>query len=302
MVSKTKHVYLPGFKGLPMYDVFKLFFNQLKKHSITERASAISYNIIMAFPPSLLFLLTLIPHLPFIPKESLRIQLHSLIFDIIPARVYNEQIIQFIDSFLDDNKIGLLSFGLALSLFFASNAMMGIIKTFSRDSFGFNKPKRLQMRGRALKITIMIFTLILSYLLLMVMQGKFLSAIVPNKDWQIVISYTRWLLILLLVFFAFAFIYRYAPAKENKWGLLSPGAVMATTLSILASVGFSAFVNNFGRYNALYGSIGTIMVIMAMIFINALSILLGFELNVAIDNLKNETDVKKNIPETLTEQ
>ncbi|HMJ45730.1 MAG TPA: YhjD/YihY/BrkB family envelope integrity protein, partial [Ferruginibacter sp.] len=64
------------------------------------------------------------------------------------------------------------------------------------------------------------------------------------------------------------------------------GVVLATTLSILASLGFAYFVNNFGRYNALYGSIGTIMMVMALIFINSLALLIGFELNVSINSLK----------------
>ena len=105
LLSKSKHWYLPGFEGLPLYDVLRFFYKQLKTHGLSERAAAISYNFIMALPPSLLFLFTLIPNLPFLPKKSIRFQLHSLIYDIIPARVYNKQIIDFVDSFLDESKI-----------------------------------------------------------------------------------------------------------------------------------------------------------------------------------------------------
>ena len=117
-------MYLPGFKGIALYDVLQFFRSQIKASGFAERASAISYNFIMAIPPSLLFLFTLIPNLPFISKKSLKLQLHTLIIDIIPAKGYNEQVISFVDTFIDGNKIGLISFGLLLSIFFASNGMM----------------------------------------------------------------------------------------------------------------------------------------------------------------------------------
>ncbi|MEO6404945.1 MAG: YihY/virulence factor BrkB family protein [Ferruginibacter sp.] len=296
LLSKSKHWYFPGFEGLALYDVLYFFYKQLKKHGLSERAAGISYNFIMALPPSLLFLFTLIPNLPFLPKKSIKYQLHSLIYDIIPAKAYNKQIIDFVDSFLNDSKIGLLSFGLLLSLFFASNAMMGLLRSFNREYVGFAKRKRIQMRGIALRLTIILFGLLLAYLMLLIMQGAFLKLLVSDKDWREVIFYSRWVLIVLLIFFAFAFIYRYAPAVQKRWKFGSPGAIFATILSILASLGFATFVNNFGRYNALYGSIGTIMMIMALIYINSLAILVGFELNVSITSLKQiaaERDAQK---------
>jgi membrane protein len=93
-------------------------------------------------------------------------------------------------------------------------------------------------------------------------------------------------LIVLLVYCAIGFIYRHAPALQERWHFSSPGTVLATFLSLLASLGFSVFVNNFGRYNALYGSIGTIMMVMALVYINSLVLLVGFELNVSIHSLK----------------
>ncbi len=297
LLSKSKHWYLPGFEGLPLYDVLRFFYKQLKTHGLSERAAAIAYNFIMALPPSFLFIFTLIPNLPFISKKSIRVQLHALIYDIIPARQYNQEIIRFVDSFLEGTRIGLLSFGLLLSLFFASNAMMGLMRSFNKDYVGFAKRKRLHMRGVALRLTILLFGLLLGYLLLLIMQGAVLDLIVTDKDWREVILYSRWILIILLIFFAIAFIFRYAPPLQKRWRFSSPGVFFATFLSILASLGFSAFVNNFGRYNALYGSIGTIMMVMALIYINSLALLIGFELNVSITSLKQiaaERNAQKN--------
>ena len=286
ILQKTKNWYLPGFEGVPLYDVIVFFIRQVRVTGLTERASAISYNFIMALPPSLLFLFTLVPHLPFISVKNIRVQLHALIYEIIPSPVYNKEVIRFVDSLLEETKLGLLSFGLLLSLFFASNAMMGLMRSFNKNYMGFVKRKRIRMRGIALRLTILLFGLLLAYLLLLIMQGALLNLVVSNAFWQDVILYTRWILIILLVFFAIAFIFRYAPAVKKRWRFNSPGVILATSLTILSSLGFAYFVNNFGNYNALYGSIGTMMMVMALIFINSLALLIGFELNVAISSLK----------------
>jgi membrane protein len=286
LLRKSKRWFLPGFQGLALYDVIQFFRRQLKTHGLTERAAAISYNFIMAIPPSLLFFFTLIPNLPFISKKILKLQLHTIILDIVPNKIYNKQVITFIDSFIDTSKLGLLSFGLLLTLYFASNGMMGIMRSFNKKYVGFEKRKGIVVRGVALRLTILIFGLLLAYLLLLIMEGTFLKVAVKNKSIRDIIGYTRWGFIILLVYLIIGFIFKYAPAIRKKWSFTSPGTILATLLSLAASVGFAIFVNNFGKYNALYGSIGTIMMVMALIYINSLALLIGFELNVSIHSLK----------------
>ena len=286
VLNKSKHWYLPGFEGVPLYDVIRFFYTQMKTHGLFERASAISYNFIMAIPPSFLFIFTLIPNLPFISKRSIQVQLHQLIYDIIPAKVYNKEVIKFVDSFIYDSKIGLLSFGLLLSLFFASSAMMGLMRAFNKKNVGFQKRKGLHQRWIAIKLIMILFALLLGYLLLLVSQGALLKLVVKDSVWRNIIVYTRWAMIIMLVYFAIGYIFRYAPAVHKRWKFNSPGTLLATFLSILASIAFSTFVKNFGNYNVLYGSIGTIMMVMALIYINSLALLIGFELNVSIKSLK----------------
>jgi membrane protein len=299
VLNKSKHWYLPGFEGVPLYDVVRFFYRQVKTVGLTERASAIAYNFIMAIPPSFLFLFTLIPSLPFIPKKSLKIQLHTLIRDIVPAKGYNTNIINFVDSFIDGNKIGLLSFGLILALFFASNAMMGLMRSFNKKYEGFERRKGLHQRWVAIRLTVLIFGLVLGCLVLLITQGAVLKWMgMESKFWRDFIFYARWLFIITVIFYSIAFIYKYAPAVEKRWKLTSPGSILATFLSIMASVGFSYFVNNFGKYNALYGSIGTVIVLMALIFINSLVLLIGFELNVSIKTLRSRA-IKREAQEKL---
>ena len=294
LLQKSKKVILPGFQGVPLYDVISFFIKQIKKSSLTERASAISYNFIMAIPPICLFLFTLIPHLPFVRKRTIETQLHTLITDIIPAKEHNKNLISFVDSFLEHPKIGLLSFGFILLLFFGSNGMMGLMRSFNRNYPGAKKRNGLKKRWMAIRLTVLIMLLLMACLSLLIMQGAVLIWL-GIKDPALLkfIVFVRWLFIIGLIYFSIAFIYKYAPDIQKKWRLASPGSIIATTLSIIASVGFSVFVNNFGKYNALYGSIGTVIVLMSLIYLNSLVLLIGYELNVSIHSLQIMAEQRK---------
>lgn len=290
LLRKSKHIHLPGFEGVPLYDVIAFFYKQVKTVGLTERASAIAFNFIMAIPPSFLFLFTLIPQLPFFKKGEILKQLTLLIRNIIPAEEYNKVIITFINTtFFKTPVISLLSFGLLLALFFASNAMMGLMHSFNRRNYiGFERRMGLHERWVAIRLTVLIFGLVLACLILLLTQGAVLKWIgVKSDSWRDVIYYVRWIFIIALVFYSIAFIYRFAPAVKKKWHLVSPGSILATFLCLLATLGFSSFVNNFGKFNLLYGSIGTIIMLMVLIYINSLVLLIGFELNVSIKSLKS---------------
>lgn len=292
--SRSKKIVLPGFNGVPLYDVISFFIRQLKKTSLTERTAAISYNFIMAVPPICLFLFTLLPHLPFIKKRALEFQLNKLITDIIPAKEHNTALISFVNGFLEHPKTGLLSFGFILLLFFGSNGMMGIMRSFNKNYMGAKKRTGLKKRWIAIRLTLLIMCLLLACLLLLLMQGFVLKLLnINNHSVRDAIDWLRWVLIVCLIFYSIAFIYKYAPDIDKKWRLTSPGSILATFLSILGTVGFSLFVNNFGRYNALYGSIGTVIVLMSLIYINSLVLLVGYELNVSIHSLHGMSEARR---------
>jgi membrane protein len=294
LVRKSKKLILPGFEGVPLFDVLNFFYKQTKTVGLTERASAVAYNFIMAIPPTFLFLFTLIPSLPLIKKAALKRELHALIKDIITDSVHNKNLISFVDSFIDNSRIGLLSFGLVLAMFFASNAMMGLMRSFNKNYIGFAKRKGFHNRIVALRLTALLFFLVLAYLILLITQSAVLKWMgIKNATLREIVFYIRWVFIISLIFYSIAFIYKYAPAVQKRWKMVSPGTILATSLSILATLGFSFFVSNFGRYNALYGSIGTIIMLMALVYINSLVLLIGFELNVSIKSLKAIAENRK---------
>lgn len=302
--NATKKWKPPGFEGVSLYDVMRYIGKHFDVPALTEKAAAISYNFIMSIPPTCLFIFTLIPNLPFISKTAMKFQLHSLIRDIVPSHTYNKGMIDFVDSFIEGSKIGLISFTFIISLFFASNAVMGLMRSFNKkDQVGFEKIRGLKRRWEAIRLTLMLFGLLLLTLVLLLMQKNILEWIgIHNLFIRNLILYVKWLFIGALIFFSFAFIYRFAPSTTTRWNLISPGAVIGTILSIIVTIGFSFFVESFGRYNILYGSIGTVMVIMVIIFLNSLSVFIGFIFNLSIHSLKSEEEAHPRTGKTNFEE
>ena len=295
IINKSKTTSLPGFRGIPLYDVILFFFGQVKTIGMTERASAIAYNFFMAIPPAIIFLFTLIPFLPI--SREFENSLYSLIRDVIPGEKDHNTLIKFLQDFINNPRNGLLSLGFILSLFFSSNAMMGIMRSFDKNYIGFKKRKGFQKRAVALKITVVMFVLVFASILLLIGQGQVLKFIgIRNATVRSIIINTRWVVIVLLFLACISYIYRHAPAVHKKWRLINPGSILATFLMLLMTLLFSWWVSHFGNYNQLYGSIGTVLILLVLIFINSLVLLIGFELNVSISSLKRIADERKDNP------
>ncbi len=283
IIRKSKQISLPGCKGLPLYEVSRFFFQQVKKVGLNERAAAISFHLIQALPAALLFLFSIIPYLP----ESLNAkkQVFGLFKDLTP----NSATYTFVQGIIDTlfkKQVGIFSFGFVLLMFYSSNAMLGVIRTFDK-SVAEKKIFFLHKRWRAIRLTTVLFLLFLASVLLLVGQeqlARLLKGIFHMKRkthipyWNVV----RWLIIIALIFFGIGLIYKYAPSVNKRWHLFSTGAVFATILTLLTTLAFSYWVNNFAGYNKVYGSIGTILIIMLLLYFNSLILLIGFELNVTI--------------------
>ncbi len=289
--QKAKRIVIPGFQNVNLFQVIQFLFKQLNTIGLYDRASAISFNLIMALPAGFLFLFSIIPYFP----KSLKIkkQILSIFKDISPNSSTYRFILDIINDLLSQH-VGIFSFGFLLLLFYASNAMTGIIRSFDKSIMQ-NRPFFLHQRMRALRLTLILILLVFASLLVLIGQDQLTTLLRELFDikrktilpyWNII----RWTIIVLLLFYGNAFIYKFAPHVKEKWALLSPGAILSTTLMLVTTLGFSYWVNNFGSYSKIYGSIGTVLVVMTLIYINALILLIGFELNVSIEKLKKEQD------------
>lgn len=310
IIRASKRISPPGFQGLSLYEVVGYFRQHSNKIGFNERAAAISFNIIMAVPAFLMFLFTLVPYLPV--AERFKDEFLKTIHDILRSeRVYVvvQSVVNDITDVLSNRRTGLLSISIVVALFFASNAMMGIMRTFDRSFYQERRGRFMTKRWTAIKLTSII-------VLLIIVTGLLLSTQVPviwrpiRKFFGIestimrqIVHYVRWVIIVSLNYFSIASIYRHAPAVKTRWKYFSPGAVLACLLTIVLAYLFSIWVNNFGKYNQLYGSLSTILLLMNLIFFNALVLLIGFELNVSITMLKlehNKQDTKSPILEPVT--
>ena len=293
IIRKSKNIILPGFSGIPLFDVIRFFFIQIQKTSLNERAASISFDLLLAIPPACIFIFTLLPYLPI--KDQLE-QLYELIRDVIPGKSNHEPIINFLKDFASIERSGLLSFGFLLALYFSSNAMIGIMRSFNRKNYiGFSERHYVHDRWVAIKLTLIFFLIILLSIVALVFRGAVLTWLgIEDPAIRTIIFNARWLVIVLLFFLTISFIYRHAPAVHKKWKLINPGSILATFLMITFTMGFSYYVVNFGNYNKLYGSIGTVLILMLLIYFNSLVLLIGFELNVSISSLRKLADQRKN--------
>jgi membrane protein len=292
-VAKSKKIVLPGFDGVPLYDVIKFFLSQVKKVGLNDRARSVSFSFLSAIPAATIFLCTLIPYLP-IAKE-IKHQLLLVTKDITPNQTTYLLVKSFLEDFLDKPRVGLLSFGFLLAIFYSSNAMMGIMRSFNKSLIYNTKRNIFQSRWMAIKLTILIIVFVIASVIILVTQDELLKSIlkwmsIKNHSAQWLFKTLRWVIIIPLFYYSIAFIYKYAPAVKKRWDLTSPGTLLATVLIIGTTLMFSYWVNKFGTYNKVYGSIGTIMILMILVYFNSLVLLIGYELNVSIHHLKEMAD------------
>jgi membrane protein len=290
-------MYLPGSKGIVLYDVAAFFFRQVNKVGLVERASAISFNLIMALPAALLFLFSLVPYFP--KPENLKKEILNLLKDITPNSSTYKFVSDILTDLLDNQHAGVFSFGFLLLIFYASNAMLGVIRTFDKSIQEHKNRIFMHKRWRAIRLTLLLMILVLFALfallvgkeqMLYLMKSVFHVKRGERAAWWNGWNAIRWSVIVCLLFYGIGIIYKFAPSVKKRWKLVSPGSLLATTLTLLTAVIFSYWVNNFSSFNKVYGSIGTMLVIMVLIYINSLILLIGFELNVSIAYLTKEAE------------
>jgi membrane protein len=295
--ENLKRIVLPGFEGATLINVFRFVVKGFSKGVLVTRASSIAFNLLMALLPASIFLITLIP---FIPIKNFHQELIRLFESIIPSDAY-----AFLESTIIDvitRKSGsLLLIMFITTVIFSTNGIHALIHSFVVSAHNFKSRTWFDQR----KISIILLIIIVFLFVIagfMLIFGKMAIArlvemrIVEKSLVFYLIMTLKWIVIILLILLAISCLYWLAPAKKSDFRFISPGSILATTLFIVTSIGFSAYVNNFGQYNKLYGSIGTLIVILVWLYLNSIALLIGFELNMSIkaataDNHIGEVDV-----------
>ncbi|HRQ29251.1 MAG TPA: YihY/virulence factor BrkB family protein [Saprospiraceae bacterium] len=294
--AKTKT--LPGFDGVAVYDALEFVFREFKKDDVSVRSKAMAQSFFLALFPAIIFLLTLLPYIPLTLdyfafwKESLQ--------GILPMEA-EKFIFGILDNLSSKNQYGSQALSLLLLLYFTSNGVSTMMDSFAKSYHESYKTRNFfQQKFVAMQITLLMIVLLILSTTLIILGNLLLNSIFQlyelGMTTRYIIELLRWFVVIGLFYTTISLLFRFGPAMKRKMRFISPGAGVATLLTILSSLGFSYFVNTFGRYNEIYGSIGAIIILMVWLEFNTLALLAGYELNAAIAvnrDLKNVVQYKR---------
>jgi membrane protein len=282
LINITKERSLPGLGAVPVYYVGHYFTNTLKNGALATKASSLAFNFFLAIFPAILFLFSLIP---FVFPEDFLFKLLEQIRTFLPLAVKNEVMETL--AFFSKKQEGVLFLNIILALYFASNGIVNLMTQFNSTYLFKEKQVWWKQRLMALGLVVILTALILTAVILTSLT-HFSMDFAIEKGWingtvnWILINTFRWIIVFALFYFAISFLYYFGPAKRKSWTFFSAGSSVATLMIITSSIGFSFYITHFSRYNAIYGSIGTIVIIMLYFQLNSFILLLGFELNASI--------------------
>ncbi len=293
-----KSLKLPLFDDMPFWDVMVFFVNGLQRGSLNVRASSMAFAFFLAIFPAIIFLFTLIAY---IPIDNFQGQLLSLLEEFMPYNAYQASR-ETIEDIVKQRRGGLLSIGFVFALYFATNGVNNMIIAFNHTYHSVKARKPLQQRVVAILLTVILSVLVLTAIALIIFTQVVMGFLADkghlNKDipyYSIMVA--DWLVSLALVYFGCAFVYWLGPARHtNKWKFFSAGSSLATLLIVLTSLGFSVYIDHFNNYNKLYGSIGTLIIILLWMYFNSFILLIGFELNASIEKAKTKVQGNEGIP------
>lgn len=290
IIRLLEKIKVPGLEGMSLYDVLEMYVFGIIKGALTSRAGAVAFSFFMALFPFALFVLTLIPY---VPIDNFNTIFMDFIHQALPPKTYDA-----VDTVLNDiasNRYGgLLSFGFVMSMFLMTN---GVNSLFGGFEYTYHK---LETRSVFKQYLISLMVSLLVALLLFIGIGViiYFEIAVGNLtrqgyalDGEFWNQVGRYAIIFLMLLTTVSMFY-YLGAKEGKKiAFFSVGAVFTTILIIINFRIFGIYVKQFAQYNELYGSIGTLLVLMLFIWLNSIILLLGFELNASLIRLKKSVSV-----------
>lgn len=279
----VRHVKIPFFGDLPIYKVGLFFITGLTEGFLTTRAAAIAYNFFLAIFPAIIFLFSVIP---FIPIEGFQEELITELLFAAP-KLMGSFIEGTLFDVIENKHSSLVSLGFILALYFATSGINSMLTAFSMsyhtDESNIRSFFSQQIVAVGLTIGIILFLFVA---IILIIFGEHLVEFMVDyfhafRDWNVrIINVARWVIIVAFIYFCVSTIYYFGQKEREPF--FSPGASLATLCIIVFTLVFAFYVEQFNSYNKLYGSIGTIMGIMIMIYLNSLGLLIGYELNAAI--------------------
>jgi membrane protein len=286
LVAFGKTIKLKSFEGLSLYDILELYVIGIFKGAFSYRASAVAFSFFMALFPFALFILNLIP---FIPLENFQQDFLQFVEEGVPPNTY-DAIAVIISDIMNHSHQGLLSSGFILSILLMTNGVNAVLGGFEMSAHitvtrGFFKQYFIAL-ALSLALSLLLIVTVSAIVIAEIMIQKInIQGYVADVS---VIEWSRFCFIVLMILITTSILYKFGAKETYKISFISYGAVFTTILVLISSYIFGVYVEKFARYNELYGSIGTLLVLMFYIWINCMVLLLGFELNATISKLKRK--------------
>lgn len=291
--QKAMRFKLPRMEDISLYDVVSFFIKGIINGAISTRAGSVAFSFFMAIFPAILFLFSVIPY---VPVAGFQDQLFDILHEVMPPDSF-EVARNTIEDIITNKRGGLLSFSVIATLLFSTNGTLSIISNFSITTHDIEPRAFLQQYLIAFSLTlILMFGLIIGIILLLL--GESVTSFLVSEGYLAkysaqIIQFTRYILLIVIILSSISLIFYVGPTKKREWRFFSHGSILATLLVIVSSVAFGFYINNFAQYNQLYGSIGTLLVIMLWIYINSLGLIIGFELDASILGAKKKNRRRK---------
>jgi len=289
LVKIADTIKIPGLEGMSLYDLLEMYVIGIVNGAVTSRAGSIAFSFFMALFPFVLFLLNLIP---FIPIENFQEDFLYLIEQALPPKTA-DNVDMVIRDIANNGHGGLLSSVFILSIFLMTNGVNALFSAFE-DTY-----HKIKTRNIFQQYIVALFTSIILALLLLVTVAViiyFEIAVEKLKDSGFVSNDIFWIelgkygILLFMLFVSVSILYYFGTKEGKKVKFFSAGAIMSTILIIVNFKIFGIYVSQFAKYNELYGIIGTVLIIMLFIWLNSIILLLGYELNTSILELKRKAD------------
>ncbi len=285
VVIGLKKIKLPWLKGLSLYYLIELYVIGIIESAVTYHASAVAFSFFMALFPFALFILNLIP---FIPIDGFQEDFLLFVKDGVPPNTY-DAIYKIISDILNNSDSGLLSSGFILSIFLMANGLNGILGGFETSRHVLVKRGFIRQYIVALGMSMLLsFLLIVTVATIVVFEVLLQKTVFSDQIQLIVLG--RYAFVILMILMTTSILFKFGTKHDKNRAFISIGSVFTTILIILDSYLFGIWVVKFSKYNELYGSIGTLLILMFYIWINCMILLLGFELNATINKLKLKSE------------
>ncbi|MBT8257285.1 MAG: YihY/virulence factor BrkB family protein [Bacteroidia bacterium] len=295
IVRLLKSIKLPGFEGLSLYDLMEMYLIGIVEGALTTRASAIAFSFFTAIFPFLLFIIIVIPYIPF---DNFQEDFLVFLDSFLPPQTsdfFNENIFENINR---SNSGRLLSTVFLLSLLLMANGVSAVFSGFEHsyhDQLTRNVIKQyLYATGVAIILAILVIVTVgvVGYFEIYVMENLRDFGYIDSNQEQTGIKLGKYGFFVIMIYLATATLYYFGTKEGRHSKFFSIGALLTTLLILLTSYLFGIYIENFSKYNELYGSIGALLILLFYLWLNSNILLLGFELNISIHNLrkKSQTD------------